>query len=109
MKRLLLTLAFVGPAHAEFVDGNKLLSRIDNSSSYYEQGAAMGYIMGVADTGLGILHCAPPNVTAGQLQDMVRNYLINVPAQRHQSADILINRVLKATWPCPDRPAGRPL
>lgn len=106
MKRLLLVLAFVGPAHAEFMDGNRLLDKIV-SSSYYEQGSGMGYIMGVADMGLGVVHCTPANATAGQLQDMVRNYLNNVPGQRHLTADALINRVLKAAWPCPDRPANR--
>lgn len=106
MKRLLLTLALVGPAHAEFMDGNRLLDKITNNS-YYEQGSAMGYIMGVADMGLGVIHCAPANVTAGQLQDMIKNYLINVPGQRHLTADTLVNRVFKAAWPCPDRPAGR--
>jgi hypothetical protein len=107
MKKIALILALVaGSAHAEFMDGNRLLDKIV-SNSYYEQGSAMGYIMGVADMGLGVIHCAPANVTAGQLQDMIRNYLTNTPAQRHLTADALVNRVFKASWPCPDRPAGR--
>jgi len=109
MKKLLLTLALVaGSAHAEFWDGNRLLEKL-NSNNYFEQGLALGYIMGVADTGLGVVHCTPPNATAGQMEAMVRNYLTNVPAERHRSADNIVSRILKATWPCPDRPSGRAL
>ena len=68
-------------AQAEFKDGNKLLSEL-NHEVFYTRGVAMGYIMGVADAGAGGVHCAPPNVTAGQLQDMVKNYLENTPAER---------------------------
>lgn len=107
MTRALLLLLFAGAAHAEFWDGNKLLSRIE-SSNFYEQGLAMGYVIGIADMGYGVIHCAPSNVTAGQLNDMVKNYLNNVPAQRHRSGDVIVNHVLKSTWPCADRP-GRTL
>jgi hypothetical protein len=109
MKKFLLTLALAaGSAHAEFWDGNRLLEKL-NSNNYFDQGTALGYIMGVADTGLGVVHCTPPNATAGQLEAMVRNYLTNVPAERHRSADNIVSRILKVTWPCPDRPSGRAL
>lgn len=108
MKRLLLALAFVGPAHAEFMDGNRLLEKIV-SSSYYEQGSGMGYIMGVADMGLGVIHCAPANATAGQMQDMVRQHLQFYPERRTRTADSIVNDILKTAWPCPARTPGRPL
>lgn len=95
-------------AHAEFWDGNKLHQRLNGSAT--EQWVALGYVTGVADALLGVTHCAPEGVTAGQVRDMVRNYLENTPAVRHFSADTLVSRVLKTTWPCPDRtPPGRPL
>lgn len=93
MKRFLILILLCGSAHANF----------------YEQGTAIGYIMGVADTGLGIVHCTPANATAGQLNDMMKNYLTNTPAHRHRSADVLVNHVLKSMWPCADRPSGRSL
>ena len=109
MRAALLTLALLcGSAHAEFYTGNELLQRL-NSESLAERSAALGYIMGVADTGLGVVHCTPPNATAGQMESMVRNYLTNVPAERHRSADNIVSRILKVTWPCPDRPSGRAL
>ena len=93
-------------AHAEFKDGNDLLNDMDSAHTV-NQAVALGYVMGVADVGIGYLHCAPANVKAGQLRDMVQNYLRNTPAERHLSADTTINKILKVTWPCPkrDRPA----
>ena len=67
-KKLLIALAIAcsAGAHAEFKDGNKLLSEL-NHEVFYTRGVAMGYIMGVSDAGAGAIHCAPPNVTAGQV------------------------------------------
>lgn len=102
MKRVIFLLVFSGMAHAEFNDGNQLLSKLKDSS-YFNQGYGMGYIAGIADMGMGVVHCAPPNVTAGQLNDMVRNYLENTPADRHLTGDTIVNKVLKTVWPCAKR------
>ena len=102
MKKLLILLAFCGSAHAEFQDGNKLLSLLKDSS-YFNQGYGLGYIAGIADMGIGVVHCAPSNATAGQINDMVKNYLENSPADRHLSGDVVVNKVLKAVWPCAKR------
>lgn len=104
MKKHLIALALVsaGMAHAEFRDGNGLLA--DLQSDYVENRMyGMGYIIGIADMGRGFVNCMPANATAGQLRDMVKNYLENTPAERHQTADIIVNRVLKAVWPCAKR------
>jgi hypothetical protein len=108
MNKTILLLAFASlPAQAEFLDGNKLLNRI-NGSSTVEEMVALGYVMGVHDVGQGILHCSPSNAQAGQVLDMVRNYLTNTPAERHLSADILVNRVLKIAFPCQQRQKVNP-
>lgn len=100
-KALILAM-FCTVAQAEFQDGNKLLS--DLQSSYIENRMyGLGYIIGVADMGRGYINCMPENATAGQIRDMVKNYLENTPAERHITADILVNRVLKAVWPCAKR------
>jgi hypothetical protein len=100
-KAMILAL-FCTAAQAEFVDGNKLLSNMKDSG-YYNQGYALGYVVAIADMGVGFIHCAPYNATAGQMHDMVKNYLENLPAERSYSGDIIVNRVLKATWPCPKK------
>jgi hypothetical protein len=106
MRPLILTLALLcGSAHAEFWDGNTLHQRLNGTPG--EQNIALGYVIGVSDALLKATHCMPSNVTAGQLRDMMKNYLENTPAVRHFSADSLISTVLKSQWPCPQ--GGRPL
>jgi hypothetical protein len=107
MKRLLILA--LGPcltflAHAEFKDGNKLLS--DMNSGHGQQMNAIGYVTGVADTLMGVTYCPPTNMTAGQVYDMTKQYLETYPATRHMSADSIINRVLKSAWPCAERRGG---
>lgn len=103
MKRLLILAALLaGAAHAEFWDGNVLHQRL-NSSGSVERSIGLGYVMGVFDAMHGVMHCAPANVTAGQINDMVKNFLDNTPAVRHFSADSLVVRVLRTSWPCAER------
>ena len=97
-KMLLIAVLASASAHAEFKDGNKLLS--DMTGVTINQMNAIGYVMGVADTLAGITHCSPSTVTAGQMHDMVKQYLETSPSMRHFSADSLINRVLSNAWPC---------
>lgn len=101
MKKILIggAIAALGAgAAAEFIDGNKLLA--DMNGTHGQQMSALGYVMGVADTLTGVVVCMPPNVTSGQVSDMVENYLNNVPRERHWSGDVIVTKVLKAAWPC---------
>ena len=70
------------------------------NGSTMEQMQALGYIMGAADALDTATVCAPLNVTAGQMNDMMKNYLENYPAVRHLPADSIINVVLGRMWPC---------
>lgn len=85
-------------AHASFMDGNKLLSRLEEGG--YAEGVAMGYVMGVADAGESAVHCPPGNVTAGQLRDMAKVYLRETPEIRAYGAEVIILNMLKRVWPC---------
>lgn len=109
MKKLMIALALCsGVAHAEFKDGNKLLA--DMNSEYQSiRSVALGYVMGVADSYHGVLQCAPPNATSGQMNDMVHNYLTNRPVERSKTADQIIIHVLKSVWPCDSRRGGQSL
>ena len=84
-------------ASADFYSGNDLLERMQDPA---RSSIAMGYVAGVVDMGSGEYHCAPPDATLGQIRDMVRNYLINTPANRHMSAAVLVTVPLMNTWPC---------
>lgn len=91
-------LAISMSAHAEFKDGNKLLSEMNGDFGLKMN--SIGYVTGVADSLMGITFCGPATITAGQVYDMTKQYLEQFPADRHNSADRIINHVLKAAWPC---------
>ena len=85
------------PVHAEFKDGNKLLAEMRGAAM--EQMVALGYVTGVADALNGSSVCPPPNVTAGQMKDMVLQYLENFPRSRSFTGDTIIHLVLSTAWP----------
>jgi len=107
MKRIacLILVALCATAHAEFWDGNQIYERA-TSETWYDRGTAMGYIMGVTDTTLGISHCAPKNVTAGQVEAMVLQHLRLFPERRNRTGDSIVIEVLKNAWPCAPRNSG---
>lgn len=104
MKKKIIIIAALmcGSAQAEFKDGNKLYSQMTSgvNSDWF---VAIGYITGVADAGNGVVSCPPPNVTAGQLFDAVKQHMDGAPTLRHFSADLIINHVMGKAWPCPKR------
>ena len=93
-------------AHAEFRTGNKLLSEI-NSDVPFTNGLSLGYLMGVTDAGGGSNHCPPPEVTAGQINDMVKKSLTDTPSIRHLPADAIVYYVLRTAWPCAKKSGTR--
>ena len=103
MKKLLIALLMV-PAmvRAEFFTGNKLLEKLQ-AQDYMERMQALGYIQGVFDANAGIIICPPNNVNAGQVNDMIKNYLENTPSIRHRTADVIIQEAFKSVWPCKNR------
>lgn len=109
MKKLLACLLFApAMAHAEFFTGNELL-RLLQSNNLMDKTQALGYIQGVTDAYMGVVVCPPDGVNAGQVNDMVKNYLENTPATRNRTADLIISDALKSIWPCKSRGNGRPI
>ena len=108
MKKLLIAIIMVPTmAHAEFVNGNDLLSRLQ-SSDYMDRMYALGYVLGVFDAGQHIRHCSPNGVgvSAGQIQDMVKQYLEQNPSLRNFSADVLVTDAIRRVWPCKSKSKG---
>jgi hypothetical protein len=91
-------------AQAEFFTGNDLLAKME-SDHIVDRSMALGYVVGVSDTGDGVTHCPPANITTGQVRDLVKGHLTRNPGSRHFSADSLITNLLRTTWPC--KPSGR--
>lgn len=103
---LVILLATAGVAHAEFLDGNKLLEFMRGNQG--EVGLALGYVTGAADTLTGVVTCPPSQANAGQVRDMVRKFLEAYPEHRTASADVIISAVLQAAWPCKQRTKTAP-
>lgn len=101
MKHTIIALALcasASAAHAEFMDGNRLLA--DMNGTQMRQMSAVGYVMGASDALTTVTVCMPDGVTVGQAHDIVKRYLEDNPAIRHLSADSLVNRALSRVWPC---------
>lgn len=107
MKKLIVGLLMVpAMAHAEFFTGNELLSKLQSRDAI-DKIQALGYIQGVFDANMSITVCPPAGVTAGQVNDMIKNYLENIPATRNRTADRIIQDALKSVWPCQNRNPAR--
>ena len=96
---ILLAAMLATSAHADFQSGNEILNNI-NSDNYYSKGNAMGYIMGVVDAYSGIYICPPATITGGQIQDIVKSYLVQTPSVRHQGASGLVYTAMVEFFPC---------
>jgi hypothetical protein len=109
MKKLIAVVMLVPTlAYAEFFSGNQLLAKM-NSTEFGEKMQAIGYVQGVFDAHQHVKHCAPDGagITAGQVQDIVKDYLNRNPATRNFSADLLITDALRKIWPCATQNKGR--
>ncbi len=105
MKKLIAGLLFVpAMAQAEFMSGNSLLA--DMNGSEMKKMFALGYVIGVTDTFSNATVCPPENVTAGQVQDIIKKHLEDNPATRHYTADSIIRNKLEKVWPCQSRSRG---
>ncbi|MFG6572302.1 Rap1a/Tai family immunity protein [Sulfitobacter sp. 1A13353] len=111
MKYFLHAAAFLtmmaAPATAQsFMTGNKLLDNCDSINPSY----CGGYIVGVFDAALpvieegntvyGFTFCAPQEVLAGQIRDVVVQWLQRNPSKRHYAAPSLVMVSLSEAYPC---------
>jgi hypothetical protein len=105
MKKLLISLMLVcGTAQAQYVDGNSLHTDLSSGKSNLKM-YALGYIVGVADVSLAAeVLCMPVDVTQGQIQDVVGNFLVANPQARNLPAYLLVQVSLGKYWACPDSP-----
>ena len=93
-----LACAIISPARAALT-GNELYDVCLGDS--FDRGMCVGYALGVAEAaGLAGVACIPPDVTRGQIKDVVVNYLRDHPADRNKSAYGLVTTALQSVWPC---------
>ena len=103
-----VALAFL-PASAQelraFYTGNDLWSRCSGDNTY-QSGLCQGFVTGIADA-MGIAAvlggrraCIPLAVTEGQTLDVVKRFLGQHPAERHEEAVSLVAQALSEAFPC---------
>jgi hypothetical protein len=90
---------FTAHAQVQFFTGNDLLNRMESDNNF-RSGIANGYVIGVIDTLTGITVCPPAGITIGQANDIILKYLRDNPSNRHIAADVIIDVVMSARFPC---------
>lgn len=90
-------------SQAQMLSGNDLHHTL-NSDLKVDKALSLGFVVGVYDTLQGFNHCAPNGVTAGQIRDMVKQFLEDGPSIRDMPANEIILAVFKDTWPCDTTP-----
>lgn len=96
-------------AFAQFRTGNDILSGCMTakiSDTFYQMTAfCSGYIDGAFDDFMLTRQaakkpdCTPPNVTSGQVKDIVVKYLHDNPDIRNMSASLLVRMATVTAWP----------
>ena len=105
MKKLLIAILMIPAlARAEFLTGNELYTRL-TAQAVMDKMYALGYVVGVYDVNVHVTFCprTEQGITAGQVQDIVINYLATNAGKRHLNAEILVRDALKQIWPCANR------
>ncbi len=92
----------------QFKTGNQLYEDLKvwdsnvTDQNYFQSGTSFGYVMGVFDSleafAPNVLD-RPANITASQVMDVVIKYFKEHPEERHERANVLINRALLEAWP----------
>ena len=105
-KKLMITamLSVSAVAHAEFVDGNLLLSRMLGSDT--DQVYALAYTVGVADSTMNSVWCPLANMKSLEVVELTKAMLIASPTKRHLSGDVFVIAALKGAHPCVNKPSA---
>lgn len=103
---LILALASTA-AHAQFLTGNELYERMQSTGPKLVN--AQAYVMGVADSELGVEWCPPNSVTVRQVFDLTSRVLEALPERRHENASYFVSAAIRNAWPCKPKAKGSTL
>lgn len=101
MKKFLTILALgaiLNTANAEFVSGVAIKEGLNNGSV-----AAIGYVIGAADSMNGSVWCPPRDLQAETMVLYVAETIKGIPNKTLEevSGDVAVGVILKAAFPCP--------
>jgi len=102
MNKLLpiLLILFAAPSLCFAMDGNKLLRFCEHAEGSGGSLTCTAYIAGAADTLASTSIICIVGLEYGQMQKVVKKYLINNPELLHHSANILVKNALQKDFPC---------
>jgi hypothetical protein len=101
MKKLILTICLTAlslAASAQYITGNQLHSDLTGSNT--DRAFALGFVAGVVDSYDGELFCTPRAANLGQLRDVVQQFLVRNPKERHRNAAAIVAIALVIDYPC---------
>jgi hypothetical protein len=101
MKKLILTTCLtllLSTANAQYVNGNQL--HADMTGSNNDRAFALGFVAGVVDAFDQDLFCTPQGANLGQLRDVVTQFLVRNPKERHRNAAAIVAIALVIDYPC---------
>ena len=101
MKKLILATCLTAlslAANANYVNGNQLHADLMGSNS--DRAFALGFVSGVVDSYDGELFCTPRGANLGQLRDVVQQFLLRNPKERHRNAAAIVAIALVIDYPC---------
>jgi hypothetical protein len=101
MKKLILTTCLTLlslAANANYITGNHL--HADMTGSNTDRAFALGFVAGVVDSYDGELFCTPRAANLGQLRDVVTQFLVRNPKERHRNAAAIVAIALVIDYPC---------
>ena len=95
------------PAQAYFLDGDDLINHcsITVADERFDPAVCVSYIMGAYDAFMfqrlvrNQPRCTPPTLSAGQLREVVVEYLLDNPDNRGMDASALVWNAIIAKWP----------
>ena len=102
---LLAALVLILPpvqSQGAFYSGNDMKEKCDQKDvSAFDSGLCLGYFLGVFDSQEPMkLYCLPENVDARQIVDVIQQFLVRNPQDRHLIASGLAARALHEAFPC---------
>lgn len=85
--------------------GNDFVSMCADKSYGVMWGMCYGYLAGYTqrDAVGPSFFCVPPNVTNGQIFDVVMKHIVDRPQDRHHSLKYLTLAALSTAFPCPKK------
>jgi hypothetical protein len=83
-----------------FLTGDDLIAKMQDKS---QAALAVGYIVGVFDTGNGRIFCPPNGTTVKQVAEVVVNTLLAYPYERGYPANDIVTFALYTAFPCEEK------